>query len=57
MKVYATITVELEVDGLGQVEDAKEYAYQLYSQIKWNFPTPPAGVTVEDVNSPIVEWE
>lgn len=57
MKVYATITVELEVDGLGQVETAKEFVASLVGDMRWNFPTPPAGVTFEDIHAPIVEWE
>ena len=57
MKVFGTITVELEVEGSGQVDNAQEYIYAMVSHLRFNHATPPAGVTFEDVHRPIIEWE
>ena len=57
MKVNATFVIELEVDGFSQVDDATDYVHELAFDLRNSFPTPPAGVTVERVNHPILDWE
>jgi hypothetical protein len=57
MKAYITLTVELDVDGLGNLDDVRDYAAELSTLLRFNHPTPAAGVTVEGVHAPIVEWE
>lgn len=50
MIAYVHLTVEIQYDNSGLEAEVDSYAYELANQLRFNFPTPVAGITVEDVH-------
>jgi hypothetical protein len=49
MRAVVYLAVELEYDSSVLEGEVDQYAYELMGTLASNFPTPPAGVTVEQV--------